>query len=140
METGTPYILYKDACNNKSNQKNLGTIQSSNLCAEIVEYSDENETAVCNLASISLPAFVKSDKTFDYEKLVYVTGVIVKNLNNIIDLNFYPNIKTKRSNFKHRPIGIGVQGLADTFINMDLPFTSKEAKIVNQKIFIIIFL
>ena len=135
METGTPYILYKDACNNKSNQKNLGTIQSSNLCAEIVEYSDENETAVCNLASISLPAFVKSDKTFDYEKLVYVTGVIVKNLNNIIDLNFYPNIKTKRSNFKHRPIGIGVQGLADTFINMDLPFTSKEAKIVNQKIF-----
>lgn len=135
METGTPYILYKDACNSKSNQKNLGTIQSSNLCTEIVEYSDENETAVCNLASISLPAFVKSDKTFDYERLVYVTGVIVNNLNNIIDINFYPNQKTKRSNFRHRPIGIGVQGLADTFILMDLAFTSPEAKIVNRNIF-----
>jgi len=135
METGTPYILYKDACNSKSNQKNLGTIQSSNLCTEIVEYSDENETAVCNLASISLPAFVKSDKTFDYERLVHVTGVIVNNLNNIIDINFYPNQKTKRSNFRHRPIGIGVQGLADTFILMDLAFTSPEAKIVNRNIF-----
>ena len=135
METGTPYILYKDACNSKSNQKNLGTIQSSNLCTEIIEYSDENETAVCNLASISLPAFVKEDKSFDYERLVYVTGVIVNNLNNIIDINFYPNQKTKRSNFRHRPIGIGVQGLADAFISMDLAFTSKEAKIVNQKIF-----
>lgn len=135
METGTPYILYKDACNSKSNQKNLGTIQSSNLCTEIVEYSDENETAVCNLASISLPAFVKSDKTFDYERLVYVTGVIVNNLNNIIDINFYPNQKTKRSNFRHRPIGIGVQGLADTFILMDLAFTSEEAKTVNRNIF-----
>ncbi len=135
METGTPYILYKDACNSKSNQKNLGTIQSSNLCTEIVEYSDENETAVCNLASISLPAFVKSDKTFDYERLVYVTGVIVNNLNNIIDINFYPNQKTKRSNFRHRPIGIGVQGLADTFILMDLAFTSAEAKTVNRNIF-----
>ncbi len=135
METGTPYILYKDACNSKSNQMNLGTIQSSNLCTEIIEYSDENETAVCNLASISLPAFVNDDKTFDYDKLVYVTGVIVKNLNNIIDINFYPNQKTKRSNFRHRPIGIGVQGLADTFISMDLAFTSNQAKIVNQKIF-----
>lgn len=135
METGTPYILYKDACNSKSNQMNLGTIQSSNLCTEIIEYSDENETAVCNLASISLPAFVKPDKTFDYDKLVYVTGVIVKNLNNIIDINYYPNQKTRRSNFRHRPIGIGVQGLADTFINMELPFTSIEAKNINQKIF-----
>ena len=135
METGTPYILYKDACNNKSNQKNIGTIQSSNLCTEILEYSDENETAVCNLASISLPAFVKEDLTFDYEKLVNVTGVIVKNLNNIIDINFYPNKKTRRSNFKHRPIGIGVQGLADTFIKMNLPFTSSGAKQVNKNIF-----
>ena len=104
-------------------------------CTEIIEYSDENETAVCNLASISLPAFVKSDKTFDYERLVYVTGVIVNNLNNIIDINFYPNQKTKRSNFRHRPIGIGVQGLADTFILMDLAFTSAEAKTVNRNIF-----
>ena len=135
METGTPYILYKDACNRKSNQKNLGTIQSSNLCSEIIEYSDDNETAVCNLASISLPAFVKADKTFDYERLVYVTGVIVNNLNNIIDINFYPNQKTRRSNFRHRPIGIGVQGLADTFILMGLPFVSDEAKCVNRNIF-----
>ena len=104
-------------------------------CTEIIEYSDENETAVCNLASISLPAFVKSDKTFDYDRLVYVTGVIVNNLNNIIDINFYPNQKTKRSNFRHRPIGIGVQGLADTFILMDLAFTSGEAKTVNRNIF-----
>jgi ribonucleoside-diphosphate reductase subunit M1 len=135
METGTPYILYKDACNRKSNQKNLGTIQSSNLCSEIIEYSDDNETAVCNLASISLPAFVKADKTFDYERLVYVTGVIVNNLNNIIDINFYPNQKTRRSNFRHRPIGIGVQGLADTFLQMNLAFTSDEAKQVNRNIF-----
>ena len=135
METGTPYILYKDACNRKSNQKNLGTIQSSNLCSEIIEYSDDNETAVCNLASISLPAFVNADKTFDYVRLVYVTGVIVNNLNNIIDINFYPNQKTRRSNFRHRPIGIGVQGLADTFILMGLPFVSDEAKRVNRNIF-----
>ena len=135
METGTPYLLYKDACNKKSNQKNLGTIKSSNLCTEIIEYSDSNETAVCNLASISLPRFVKSDKSFDYEKLVYVTGVLVNNLNNIIDINFYPNDKTRRSNLLHRPIGIGVQGLADTFIMMDLAFTSDEAKKINKQIF-----
>ena len=104
-------------------------------CSEIIEYSDENETAVCNLASISLPAFVKEDKTFDYERLVYVTGVIVNNLNNIIDINFYPNQKTRRSNFRHRPIGIGVQGLADTFLQMNLAFTSDEAKRVNRNIF-----
>ena len=104
-------------------------------CSEIIEYSDDNETAVCNLASISLPSFVKEDKSFDYDRLVYVTGVIVNNLNNIIDINFYPNQKTRRSNFKHRPIGIGVQGLADAFLLMDLPFISDEAKRVNRNIF-----
>lgn len=135
METGTPYILYKDAVNEKSNQKNLGTIKSSNLCVEICEYSDDKETAVCNLASIGLPMFVKEDKTFDYEKLYEITKILVNNLNNIIDLNFYPTPKTKLSNFKHRPIGIGVQGLADVFFKMDLPFTSDEAKEINTKIF-----
>ena len=135
METGTPYILYKDAANNKSNQKNLGTIKSSNLCTEIIEYSDANETAVCNLASIGLPMFVKDDKTFDYEKLYTVSQILVENLNNIIDINFYPTIKTKRSNYKHRPIGIGVQGLADVFIKMNLPFCSNEAKEINKLIF-----
>ena len=135
METGTPYLLYKDAANNKSNQKNLGTIKSSNLCSEIIEYSDANETAVCNLASIGLPMFVKVDKTFDYEKLDEVTKVLVTNLNNIIDVNFYPTVKTRRSNFKHRPIGIGIQGLADVFLKMDLAFTSDEAKEINKLIF-----
>jgi ribonucleotide reductase alpha subunit len=135
METGTPYLLYKDAANIKSNQKNLGTIKSSNLCCEIIEYSDKNETAVCNLASIGLPMFVKEDKTFDYEKLHEVTKVLVVNLNNIIDINYYPTEKTKRSNYTHRPIGIGVQGLADTFFKMDLAFTSDEAKLLNIMIF-----
>ena len=135
METGTPYILYKDACNDKSNQKNLGTIKSSNLCCEIVEYSDKNETAVCNLASIGLAMYVNDDKTFDYNKLYAVTKVLVTNLNNIIDINFYPNEKTRRSNYSHRPIGIGVQGLADTFFKMDLVFTSDSAKKVNKLIF-----
>jgi ribonucleoside-diphosphate reductase alpha chain len=136
METGTPYILYKDACNKKSNQKNIGTIKSSNLCTEIVEYSDDKETAVCNLASIALPAFVNEEtKQFDYEKLHYVTKVVTNNLNRVIDINFYPTEKTKTSNFKHRPIGIGVQGLADTFIMMDIPFHSEEAKEVNKLIF-----
>ena len=135
METGTPYILYKDACNEKSNQKNLGTIKSSNLCCEIVEYSDDSETAVCNLASIGLSMFVKEDKTFDYNKLYEVTKVLVTNLNNIIDINFYPNEKTRKSNYSHRPIGIGVQGLADAFFKMDLAFTSDEAKEVNKLIF-----
>jgi len=135
VETGTPYILYKDAANNKSNQKNLGTIKSSNLCTEIIEYSDSKETAVCNLASLGLTMFVKEDKTFDYDKLYEVTQVVTNNLNNVIDINYYPTPKTRRSNFKHRPIGIGVQGLADVFFKMDLPFISEQAKEINIKIF-----
>jgi len=135
METGTPYILYKDSCNEKSNQKNLGTIKSSNLCCEIIEYSDKEETAVCNLASIGLSMYVKDDKTFDYDKLYEVTKVLVTNLNNIIDINFYPNEKTRKSNYSHRPIGIGVQGLADTFFKMDLAFTSDNAIKINKLIF-----
>lgn len=136
METGTPYLLYKDAVNKKSNQQNLGTIKSSNLCTEITEYSDKNETAVCNLASIGLPSFVNLEtKEFDYEKLHEVTKVITNNLDKVIDLNFYPTEKTRRSNLKHRPIGIGVQGLADTFMLMDIPFHSLEAKEINKLIF-----
>uniref|UniRef100_A0A6C0EW60 ribonucleoside-diphosphate reductase n=1 Tax=viral metagenome TaxID=1070528 RepID=A0A6C0EW60_9ZZZZ len=144
METGTPYMLYKDAINMKSNQKNLGTIKSSNLCCEITEYSDDKETAVCNLASIALPSFVNvsvningenSSKTFDYEKLHSVTKVVTNNLNRIIDINFYPTPKTRRSNLLHRPIGIGVQGLADTFIMMDIAFHSDEAREINKLIF-----
>ena len=136
METGTPYLLYKDAANNKSNQKNIGTIKSSNLCTEILEYSDDKETAVCNLASIALPAFVNEEtKEFDYEQLHKVAKVVTGNLNRIIDINFYPTPKTKRSNLLHRPIGIGVQGLADTFIMMDIPFHSEQAKEVNKLIF-----
>ena len=136
METGTPYLLYKDACNRKSNQQNLGVIKSSNLCTEIVQHSDEKETAVCNLASIGLPTFVDAEtKTFDYGKLHEVTKVITKNLNNIIDFNFYPTEKTEKSNQRHRPIGIGVQGLADTFVLMDIAFYSDEAKEVNKHIF-----
>jgi len=136
METGTPYILYKDAANNKSNQKNLGTIKSSNLCTEIMEYSDDKETAVCNLASIALPAFVNEEtREFDYEKLHEVTKVVTNNLNNVIDINFYPTDKTKCSNFKHRPIGIGIQGLADSFIMMNIAYHSEEAKKVNKLIF-----
>jgi ribonucleotide reductase alpha subunit len=136
METGTPYLLYKDAANQKSNQKNLGTIKSSNLCTEVVQYSDANETAVCNLASIALPAFVnQGSKQFDYSRLHEVTKVVTNNLNRVIDINFYPTEKTKRSNFKHRPIGIGVQGLADAFILMDIPFHSDAAKEVNKLIF-----
>jgi len=136
METGTPYLLYKDACNEKSNQKNIGTIKSSNLCTEIVEYSDDTETAVCNLASISLSAMVdKISKKFDFDKLHTVTKVLTRNLNNIIDINYYPTEKTKKSNMKHRPIGIGVQGLADAFIMLGLSFTSNESKELNKKIF-----
>ena len=135
METGTPYLLYKDAANEKSNQKNLGVIKSSNLCTEIIEYSDEKETAVCNLASIGLSMFVKDDKTFDYDKLHDVTKVVTLNLNKIIDVNFYPTEKTRRSNFLHRPIGIGVQGLADVFAMMDIPYHSEEATQVNKYIF-----
>ena len=136
METGTPYLLYKDAANLKSNQQNIGTIKSSNLCGEILEYSDKNETAVCNLASIALPTFVNEEtKTFDYEKLHQVTKIVTNNLNQIIDINFYPTEKTRRSNLRHRPIGIGIQGLADTFILMDLAFHSEEAKVINKNIF-----
>jgi ribonucleotide reductase alpha subunit len=136
METGTPYLLYKDAANFKSNQQNLGTIKSSNLCTEIIQYSDTNETAVCNLASIALPAFVNEEtKQFDYEKLHQVTKVVTNNLNRVIDINYYPTEKTKRSNMLHRPIGIGIQGLADTFVLMDIPFHSEEAKEVNKYIF-----
>ena len=136
METGTPYILFKDACNKKSNQQNIGTIKSSNLCCEVVQYSDKNETAVCNLASIGLPSFVnEKTKEFDYDKLHEVTKVVTNNLNRVIDINFYPTEKTKTSNLRHRPIGIGVQGLADTFILMDIPFHSEEAKEINKNIF-----
>jgi ribonucleotide reductase alpha subunit len=136
METGTPYLVYKDTANKKSNQQNLGTIKSSNLCVEIIEYSDKDETAVCNLASIALASFVnKETKEFNYKYLHEVTKVITNNLNKVIDINFYPTIKTERSNMRHRPIGIGVQGLADAFVFMDIPFYSEEAKQVNKNIF-----
>ena len=136
METGTPYLLYKDAANMKSNQQNLGTIKSSNLCCEIIEYSDKNETAVCNLASIALPSFVNEEtKQFDYIKLHQITKVVTNNLNRVIDINFYPTEKTRISNFRHRPIGIGIQGLADTFMMLDIPFHSEEAKTINTMIF-----
>jgi ribonucleoside-diphosphate reductase alpha chain len=134
METGTPYLLYKDACNRKSNQKNIGTIKSSNLCTEIVQYSDKNETAVCNLASIALANFVE-DGVFNYEKLHNVTEIVVDNLNKVIDVNYYPIEKTRVSNMKHRPVGLGVSGLADVFMKMNLPFNSPEAKKINKNIF-----
>lgn len=133
-ETGTPYMLYKDSINEKSNQKNIGVIKSSNLCTEIMEYSDENETAVCNLASIVLNKFVK-DHTFDFHKLFEVTKKVTYNLNKIIDRNYYPTPSTKRSNLRHRPIGIGVQGLADTFCLMKLNFDEPKALELNKKIF-----
>jgi len=136
METGTPYLLFKDHVNKKSNQKNLGTIMSSNLCTEIVQFSDDKESSVCNLASIALPLFVdETTKEFDYEKLHQVTKVVTTNLNKIIDINFYPTEKTKRSNLLHRPIGIGVQGLADVFFKMNIPYHSEEAKVINKNIF-----
>ena len=138
METGTPYLLYKDAVNRKSNQKNVGVIKSSNLCTEITEYSDENETAVCNLASIALPTFIDmtADKpTMNYAKLHEVTKTVTENLNRIIDVNYYPTEKTRKSNMRHRPIGIGVQGLADVFMMMNLPFVSEDAKQLNRDIF-----
>ncbi|HEX5003357.1 MAG TPA: ribonucleoside-diphosphate reductase subunit alpha [Bacteroidia bacterium] len=134
IETGTPYMLYKDACNSKSNQKNLGTIRSSNLCTEIIEYTDKDEVAVCNLASLSLPRFVIDGK-FDHQRLFDITYVVTKNLNKIIDVNYYPVPEAKRSNMRHRPIGIGVQGLADAFILMRLPFDSEEARALNRDIF-----
>ena len=135
METGTPYLLYKDAANEKSNQKNIGVIKSSNLCTEIIEYSDKDQTAVCNLASIALNKFVLPDKSFDYEHLHKVVKMVTTNLDKIITINFYPTDKTKTSNILHRPIGIGVQGLADVFALMDIAFHSEEAKTVNKYIF-----
>ena len=134
IETGTPYMLYKDAANRKSNQKNLGTIRSSNLCTEIMEYTSPGEVAVCNLASIALPMFVKNGE-FDHKELFRVTKRVTKNLNKVIDRNYYPVIEAEYSNFKHRPIGLGIQGLADAFIMLRMPFTSDEAKKLNQEIF-----
>jgi ribonucleoside-diphosphate reductase alpha chain len=134
IESGTPYILYKDACNEKSNQKNLGTIKSSNLCTEIVEYTAPDEVAVCNLASIALPRFVNNG-TFDHQKLFEITYVATKNLNRIIDVNYYPIEEARNSNLRHRPIGIGVQGLADAFILMRYPFESEDARRLNREIF-----
>jgi len=135
-ETGTPYMLYKDACNKKSNQKNLGVIKSSNLCTEIIEYTDKDETSVCNLASIALPKYVdKATKTFDYAKLHEITKIVTKNLNRVIDRNFYPVETARKSNMRHRPIGLGVQGLADVFILCGLPFDSEESRVMNAHIF-----
>jgi len=134
IETGTPYMLYKDSANRKSNQKNLGTIRSSNLCTEILEYTSVDEVAVCNLASIALPIFIKN-KQFDHQALYNVAKTVTKNLNRVIDRNYYPVIEAENSNMRHRPIGIGVQGLADTFIKLRLPFTCQEAQDLNQEIF-----
>ncbi|XP_073949324.1 ribonucleoside-diphosphate reductase large subunit-like isoform X2 [Choristoneura fumiferana] len=135
VETGTPFMLYKDACNRKSNQQNLGTIKCSNLCTEIVEYTSQDEVAVCNLASIALNMFVNEDKTYNFTKLKEVTKTITHNLNKIIDVNFYPVPEARNSNMRHRPIGIGVQGLADTFVLMRLPYESEAAVKLNQQIF-----
>ena len=135
-ETGTPYMLYKDACNKKSNQSNLGTIKSSNLCTEIVEHTSPDETAVCNLASVALPKFVTGgEEKFDYSALHTTIKIMTKNLNNVIDRNFYPVKSAERSNMRHRPIGLGVQGLADVFCSLRLPFDSEEAKKINSYIF-----
>ncbi len=151
IETGTPYMLYKDSCNRKSNQQNLGTIKSSNLCTEIIEYTSPDETAVCNLASIALPRFVREqgvaerqklagslsagNRFFDFAKLHEVTCVATRNLNKIIDVNYYPAETARRSNLRHRPIGLGVQGLADTFILLGMPFDSEEAAQLNKDVF-----
>ena len=136
METGTPYILFKDAANKKSNQKNIGVIKSSNLCTEIMEYSDENETAVCNLASIALNKFIDEEtKVMDFSELERITALVVDNLNQIIDINYYPTDKTRTSNLRHRPIGIGVQGLADVFMMLNIPFHSEDARTLNREIF-----
>tara|TARA_R100000306_G_scaffold12238_6_gene14600 strand:- start:25309 stop:27702 length:2394 start_codon:yes stop_codon:yes gene_type:complete len=134
IETGTPYMLYKDAANRKSNQQNLGTIRSSNLCTEIMEYTSPDEVAVCNLASIALPMFVKKGE-FDHKELFRVTKRVTKNLNRVIDRNYYPVKEAENSNFRHRPVGLGIQGLADAFIMLRMPFTSDEAKKLNQEIF-----
>lgn len=135
IETGTPYILYKDAANRKSNQKNLGTIKSSNLCTEIIEYTSPDEVAVCNLASIALPKFITEEGKFDHQKLYEITKVATRNLNKVIDVNYYPVIEARNSNMRHRPIGLGVQGLADAFILLRMPFDSEEARRLNEDIF-----
>ena len=135
IETGTPYMLYKDAANSKSNQQNLGTIKSSNLCTEIIEYTAPDEIAVCNLASLALPKYIREDRTFDHDKLFEVTYQATVNLNRIIDENYYPVEDAKNSNLKHRPIGLGVQGLADAFILMGYPFESQEARDLNKAVF-----
>ncbi len=139
IETGQPYMLYKDSINNKSNQKNIGVIKSSNLCAEIVEYSDKSETSVCNLASIALPKFIKKSKSkkkeYDYEALYKMAKLATKNLDEVIDINFYPTNKTETSNSKHRPIGLGIQGLADVFFELEIAYDSEKAKEVNKLIF-----
>ncbi|EJF09608.1 ribonucleoside diphosphate reductase subunit alpha [Pontibacter sp. BAB1700] len=138
IETGTPYMLYKDAANSKSNQQNLGTIKSSNLCTEIMEYTSQDEVAVCNLASLALPRYIKEEgghKTFDHQKLFDVTYHVTKNLNKVIDINYYPVPEARNSNMRHRPIGLGVQGLADTFIALRMPFESDEARGLNKDIF-----
>jgi ribonucleoside-diphosphate reductase alpha subunit len=139
IETGQPYMLYKDSINNKSNQKNIGVIKSSNLCAEIVEYSDKSETSVCNLASIALPKFIKKSKgkkkEYDYKALYKIAKLATKNLDEVIDINFYPTDKTETSNSKHRPIGLGIQGLADVFFELEIAHDSEEAKVINKLIF-----
>merc|ERR1711881_438327 len=136
METGTPYMLYKDHANRKSNQQNLGTIHNNNLCTEILEYTSADEVAVCNLASIALPTFVQSkEMTYDHKRLYEVTKVATKNLNKVIDRNYYPIPEARHSNMKHRPIGLGVQGLADAFLKMRSPFESEKAKRLNEDIF-----
>ncbi|GAB2527800.1 ribonucleoside-diphosphate reductase subunit alpha [Rufibacter soli] len=137
-ETGTPYMLFKDHANGKSNQQNLGTIKSSNLCTEIIEYTDADEIAVCNLASLALPRYIKEEKgvkTFDHDKLYEVTYTVTKNLNKVIDINYYPVPEAKKSNMRHRPIGLGVQGLADAFLQLRMPFESEEAARLNKEIF-----
>ena len=139
QETGLPYMLFKDACNLKSNQQNLGTIHCSNLCTEIIQYTSKEEVAVCNLASIALPMFVQrgpgGEMSFDHARLFDVTQVVTRNLNRVIDINFYPIPQAEKSNRSHRPIGLGVQGLADTFILMRHPFDSAEAQQLNREIF-----
>jgi ribonucleoside-diphosphate reductase alpha chain len=137
-ETGTPYMLFKDHANGKSNQQNLGTIKSSNLCTEIIEYTDKDEIAVCNLASLALPRYIKEEKgvkTFDHQRLYDVTYTVTKNLNKVIDINYYPVPEAKKSNMRHRPIGLGVQGLADAFLLLRMPFESEEAARLNKEIF-----
>ncbi|KAL1139882.1 hypothetical protein AAG570_006859 [Ranatra chinensis] len=135
IETGVPYMLFKDACNRKSNQQNLGTIKSSNLCTEIIEFTSKDEIAVCNLASIAVNMFIGPNKVYDFNKLKEVTKIVTKNLNRVIDINFYPVPQAKRSNMRHRPIGIGVQGLADLFILMKLPYESAKSQELNKQVF-----